>query len=101
MVGLGETDIEVTESLRQLRDAGVDILTIGQYLTPGSRDSRFVPVARYVEPDQFRAWKTEALAAGFRAVASGPLVRSSFRAGELLDRARQPVSKSSHFRIEI
>ncbi|MBN1853656.1 MAG: lipoyl synthase [Pirellulales bacterium] len=89
MVGLGETDDEVRQTIRQLRAMDVDMLTIGQYLTPAYAKGRFLPVARYVHPDQFESWKNEALTAGFLAVASGPLVRSSFRAGKLLDLARK------------
>jgi len=88
MVGLGETDAEVSDALRQLRDAEVDLLTLGQYLAPGKPGERFLPVDRFVTPEQFNAWADEARESGFRAVASGPLVRSSFRAGLLLEAAR-------------
>jgi lipoic acid synthetase len=77
MVGLGETDREVTQVMRDLRIAGVDALTIGQYLAPSAAH---IPVARYVEPVRFDAWRDEALSMGFAAVAAGPLVRSSYRA---------------------
>jgi len=88
MVGLGETDQEVTGAMRQLREVGVELLTLGQYLAPGRPGTRFLPVDRYVTPDQFDCWKIEALALGFRGVASGPLVRSSYRAGQLLAEAK-------------
>ncbi|MAT69773.1 MAG: lipoyl synthase [Planctomycetaceae bacterium] len=88
MVGLGETDDEVLDALRQMRAAGVELLTIGQYLAPGRPGTRFVPVERYVEPATFEAWQREALAMGFRGVAAGPLVRSSYKAAELLAAAR-------------
>ncbi|MBX3434097.1 MAG: lipoyl synthase [Pirellulales bacterium] len=88
MVGLGETDAEVTAALQELRGAGVDLLTIGQYLAPGKPGTRFLPVARYVPPEQFAAWERESLAMGFRGVAAGPLVRSSYKAGELLAATR-------------
>lgn len=88
MVGLGETDQEVTDAMRQLRTAGVELLTIGQYLAPGRPGTRFLPVARFVTPMQFDCWDEEAHALGFRGVASGPLVRSSYRAGTLLEEAR-------------
>ncbi len=84
MVGLGETDQEVTQAMRQLRGVGVEILTLGQYLAPGRPGTRFLPVDRFVTPEQFEFWDTEARALGFRGVASGPLVRSSYRAGSLL-----------------
>jgi lipoic acid synthetase len=89
MIGLGETDAEVTEAMRQLRGAGVDMLTLGQYLAPGRPGERFLPVDRFVAPEQFAAWADEAKSLGFRAVASGPLVRSSYRAGMLLTEAKQ------------
>jgi len=88
MVGLGETNNEISDAMRQLRAAGVELLTLGQYLAPGRPSERFLPVDRYVAPDQFDAWKDEAFEMGFRAVAAGPLVRSSFRAGKLLEAAR-------------
>jgi lipoic acid synthetase len=89
MVGLGETDAEVSEAMQQLRAADVDLLTLGQYLAPGKPGERFLPVDRFVTPAQFDTWAEEARAKGFRGVASGPLVRSSFRAGELLEDARR------------
>ncbi|MEX0642744.1 MAG: lipoyl synthase [Pirellulales bacterium] len=88
MVGLGETDAEVNHAMQRLRDADVDLLTLGQYLAPGRPGERFLPVDRFVPPAQFAAWADEARAMGFRAVASGPLVRSSYRAGTLLEEAR-------------
>jgi lipoic acid synthetase len=89
MVGLGETDAEVVEVLSSLRQIGVDLLTIGQYLAPGTPGERYLPVDRYVPPHQFDAWQAAALREGFLAVAAGPLVRSSYRAGELLAAANQ------------
>ena len=88
MVGLGETNDEVSDAMLRLRDAGVDLLTLGQYLAPGRPGSRFLPVDRFVEPDQFHAWDEEARALGFLGVAAGPLVRSSYRAGQLLAEAK-------------
>jgi len=83
MVGLGETDDEVIAALEHLCAAGVELVTLGQYLAPGRPGSRFLPVERYVHPEQFAAWEARALAMGFAGVASGPLVRSSYRAGAL------------------
>jgi lipoic acid synthetase len=83
MVGLGESDAEVLAALEQLRAAGVELVTLGQYLAPGRPGTRFLPVDRYVHPDQFAAWEAAARAMGFAGVASGPLVRSSYRAGAL------------------
>jgi lipoic acid synthetase len=83
MVGVGETDAEVTEALERLCEADVDLLTIGQYLAPGRAGSRFLPIDRFVPPRQFAEWEQAALALGFKGVAAGPLVRSSYRAEEL------------------
>jgi lipoic acid synthetase len=88
MVGLGETDDEVLDALRLLRSVGVELLTLGQYLAPGRPGSRFLPVERYVEPRQFLEWEEAARGMGFKGVAAGPLVRSSYRAGVLLEEAR-------------
>ena len=79
MVGLGETLEEVCAVLRDLAAAGVDIVTIGQYLRP-SREQ--LPVARFYTPDEFAALKQEGLRLGIRRVESGPLVRSSYHADE-------------------
>ncbi len=80
MVGLGETGAELSEALGDLRGVGCDVVTIGQYLQPGKTR---LPVARFVPPAEFEAYKREALALGFRAVASGPFVRSSYHAESL------------------
>lgn len=80
MVGLGETEEEVHQTLQDLRDRGVDIVTLGQYLRPSSKH---LPVVEYVHPDTFDRYAARARELGFGYVASGPLVRSSYRAGEL------------------
>lgn len=80
MLGLGETDDEIRAALHDLREAGVALLTLGQYLAPSAAHH---PVARYVPPAEFAGWRTAALALGFDAVASGPEVRSSYHAAEL------------------
>jgi len=85
MVGIGERDEEVFETLRDLRDAGVDVVTIGQYLRPSPKHAT---VARYVEPAQFDAWATMGNELGFAYVASGPLVRSSYHAAEAFVQAK-------------
>lgn len=79
MLGLGEQDAEVEETLRALHAGGVSIITLGQYLqpTPGH-----LPVVEYVHPDKFRHWKRWGLELGFRVVESGPMVRSSYHAEE-------------------
>lgn len=79
MVGLGETHEEVLDALRDLHAVGCRMLTIGQYLAP---TKQHVPVARFVPPEEFEQFRREALAMGFVSVASGPLVRSSYQAGE-------------------
>ena len=85
MVGLGETPAGVEELLRDLRAADVDVATIGQYLQPTRRNLR---VAEYVTPGQFDAYRDYALSIGFKAVFSGPLVRSSYMADRVNDEAR-------------
>jgi lipoic acid synthetase len=79
MLGLGERPDEVREVLLDLREAGVDILTLGQYLQPSPDQHE---VVRYLTPDEFEDWKLEALDMGFAHVESGPLVRSSYHAWE-------------------
>ena len=83
MLGLGETDPEVELVLNDLVEAGVSILTLGQYLQP-SKDH--LPVAEYITPEAFDAWKEKGLALGFSDVASGPFVRSSYKAKELFEK---------------
>ena len=80
ILGLGETDEEVDEALVDLRAAGCDLITITQYLRPTPRHH---PVERWIVPDDFVAWADRARAIGFVGVMSGPLVRSSYRAGRL------------------
>ncbi|GAC1428061.1 MAG: lipoyl synthase [Chloroflexota bacterium] len=79
MLGLGETHDEILETLRDLRDAGVDVVTIGQYLRPGPQ---YLPIERYYTPDEFMLYKVEGERLGLRHVESGPLVRSSYHAKE-------------------
>ena len=82
MMGLGETREEIIHLLRELRDARCDFLTIGQYLQP--RPDR-LPVVRYIPPEEFEEYKRIGEEMGFRAVASGPFVRSSFHAAQLFE----------------
>lgn len=84
MLGLGETIEEVLAVMRDLREVGVDILTLGQYLRP-SNDH--LPMDRYYTPDEFAALRTEGLDMGFKHVESGPLVRSSYHAWEQVQAA--------------
>jgi lipoic acid synthetase len=89
IVGLGETNDEVVETMRDLRDHEVDVVTIGQYLQPSARHA---PIDRWVHPDEFRWFREQGEALGFGSVFSGPLVRSSYRADEQrLARGEQPV----------
>jgi lipoyl synthase len=81
LVGIGETPDEVIETMRDLRAAQVDLLTIGQYLQP-TKHKRHVPLVEYVPPEQFARYREEGLRLGFKYVASGPLVRSSYKAWE-------------------
>jgi lipoic acid synthetase len=89
MVGLGESSREVEGVLADLRSAGVEIVTIGQYLRPSIRH---LPVAEYVEPEVFGRYAARARELGFSAVASGPLVRSSYHAGEVFRLASEQRS---------
>lgn len=82
MLGLGEREDEIHKALADLLLAGCRILTLGQYLQPSRAH---LPVARFVSPDEFNLWRKKALEMGFLKVASGPFVRSSYRAGELAD----------------
>jgi lipoic acid synthetase len=86
MLGLGETEEEVRALLRDLRATGADVATIGQYLQPTRRN---LPVVAFIEPEQFEAYRDYGLALGFRMVFSGPLVRSSYMADAVSDRARR------------
>ncbi len=90
MIGLGETDEEIKETLHDLLEAGCNILTLGQYLQPSSAH---LPVKRFVHPEKFDSMRESALSMGFTEVASGPFVRSSYRARELYEGAK----KSAHF----
>jgi lipoic acid synthetase len=81
MVGLGETPEEVIQSMQELRDAGCDFLTIGQYLAPSKQHH---PVVEYIHPDIFSRYKALAEEMGFLHVAAGPFVRSSYHAAEAL-----------------
>lgn len=81
MLGLGERDNEIMQTMDDLRDAGVDILTLGQYLRP---TPNHLAVQRYVTPDEFDLYRREGLDKGFLEVVAGPMVRSSYRAEQVL-----------------
>lgn len=87
MLGLGETKEELMQAMDDIREAGVEILTLGQYLQP---TTKHLPVVEYVHPDDFEALAEEGRARGFAFVPSGPMVRSSYRAGELFTAHFQP-----------
>lgn len=84
MVGIGESDEDVRQALWDLRSAGVDIVTLGQYLRPSEK---YAPVDRFVTPEQFEEYRQVALEMGFLYAASGPLVRSSYKAAEVFIRS--------------
>ena len=83
MLGLGERDNEIVQAMDDLREADVDILTLGQYLRP---TPNHLPVERYVTPQQFDAYRREGLDKGFLEVVAGPMVRSSYRAEQVLQK---------------
>lgn len=83
MLGLGETDGEIEQAFDDMRSAGVDIVTLGQYLRP---TPNHLPVERFVTPEQFRAYRELALGKGFVEAVAGPLARSSYRAERVLER---------------
>jgi len=92
MLGLGERREELLETFAAARDAGVEILTIGQYLRP---TLKHLPVVRYVPPDEFAAIRDEAMALGFRHVEAGPLVRSSYHAKKHTRAAAGPAAPTA------
>jgi lipoic acid synthetase len=89
MLGLGEHEVEIHATLRRIRDAGVEILTLGQYLQP---TREHLPVRRWVHPDEFAALRAFALGIGFAHCESGPLVRSSYHAHEHVQTPPPPAS---------
>ncbi|MBN8736084.1 MAG: lipoyl synthase [Xanthomonadales bacterium] len=82
MLGLGETDAEIERTLDDIRAAGVDVVTMGQYMRP---TQNHLPVERFVTPEQFQRYRDMALSMGFLEAVSGPLVRSSYRAEQVLE----------------
>lgn len=80
MIGLGETEADILRTFADLRYVGCDLLTVGQYLRPAASNP---PVEKYYTPEEFEALRSKALELGFRDVAAGPLVRSSFEADRL------------------
>ena len=96
MVGLGESDEEVLQTLRDLHAAGVEIVTLGQYLRPTLEHH---PVAAYITPEKFDWYRQQALDMGFSYCASGPMVRSSYLADEALGSVRLKRQVSAKARV--
>ena len=90
MVGLGESDDEVLQTLRDLRDVGVDIVTLGQYLRPSLEH---YPVAAYITPEKFDWYRLQALEMGFSYCASAPMVRSSYLADAALESVKRKIAE--------
>ena len=88
MVGLGETEDELFQTFQDLRNSGVTLLSVGQYLSPGPEHA---PVRRFVTPEEFERYRREALNMGFIGCAAGPFVRSSYRASELRKTGRRTL----------
>ena len=108
MLGIGEEEVEIKQTLQDMVDVGVDILTIGQYLQPTKKHS---PIDRWVTPEEFQRWKKYALEIGFGVCESGPLVRSSYHADEQSDvfdvlarrkemLARQELTKTKSIKVD-
>ena len=93
MLGLGETKDEVVQSMKDCFAAGVEIYTLGQYLQPSSWH---LPVKEYVTPEAFEEYRRIGMELGFKYVASGPLVRSSYRAGEFFIEALLHEREANH-----
>lgn len=96
MLGLGETEEEVLSTMRDMRRAGIDVLTFGQYLRP---TPWHLEVERWVDPQEFEDWAAEGEAMGFAYVASGPLVRSSYKAGEYFIQNLLEKREQGHGRV--
>ncbi len=90
MLGLGERDTEILQTMDDLREADVDILTLGQYLRP---TPSHLAVERFVTPEEFAAYRREGLERGFLEVVAGPLVRSSYRAEQVLEKNNVGLSR--------
>ncbi len=93
MLGLGESPEEIRQALGHLLETGCEMLTLGQYLQPSKAH---LPVERFIPPEEFAAWKETALTMGFLKVASGPFVRSSFRAKELYQAVVRTRGRTGH-----
>jgi lipoyl synthase len=92
MAGLGETKDEIVDVMKDLRDAGCDLITIGQYLQPSAHHH---PVRQYVTPEQFEEYSNIAIELGFLAVVAAPLVRSSYKAAAMYEKVRNIIDKAN------
>jgi lipoic acid synthetase len=97
MMGLGEKDDEVVQALKDLRQVGCDVVTFGQYLQPAARHLK---VQEFITPEKFKYWQTVAESMGFLYVASGPLVRSSYRAGEFFMEGLIKKTRKENIKLE-
>ncbi len=100
MLGLGESDEDVMQALKDLREVDCNVVTFGQYLAPTNHHKKYLPIVEYAKPQVFDHWKEVADSMGFLYCASGPLVRSSYRAGEffmkgVIEKQRQEEEKKS------
>ncbi|KAF9678773.1 hypothetical protein SADUNF_Sadunf07G0070600 [Salix dunnii] len=96
MLGCGETPEQVVKSMEKVRAAGVDVMTFGQYMRPSKRH---MPVSEYITPDAFEKYRTLGMEMGFRYVASGPMVRSSYKAGEFYIKSMIESDRSAQLPI--
>jgi len=94
MVGMGETEADIRDTLQEMHSHGVQIVTIGQYLAP---TAQHYPVQRYYPPAEFADLQALALSIGFKGVAAAPLVRSSYRANELFDEVFRAVNENTDY----
>ena len=97
MLGLGETTDQILDTMRDLREAGVEVLNLGQYLRPSKRH---LPVMRWVHPDEFEFLKEQGYAMGYRHIEAGPLVRSSYRADQQALDIKKKEAAEAHAAVE-
>ncbi|CAK7337811.1 unnamed protein product [Dovyalis caffra] len=98
MLGCGETPEQVVKTMEKVRAAGIDVMTFGQYMRPSKRH---MPVSEYITPDAFEKYRTLGMEMGFRYVASGPMVRSSYKAGEFYIKSMIESDRSASSQLPI
>ncbi|XP_061949879.1 lipoyl synthase, mitochondrial-like [Populus nigra] len=98
MLGCGETPEQVVKTMEKVRAAGIDVMTFGQYMRPSKRH---MPVSEYITPDAFEKYRTVGMEMGFRYVASGPMVRSSYKAGEFYIKSMIESDRSASLQLPI